>query len=383
MKINHYIYIKTKVSNPSRLLMKLYKLGINIYDVIKKDNVLYLKILYQDYPKIKQKIFGVSFTITTDTGIYRLKKSLTSLKITCFILFIFLLNLCSSFIIKINIIHSNKEIRALVQNALEENGIKLGSFKKNYTELQTIKTKIINTYQDQIEWLEIEAIGMTYTIRIEERIINKPQNEEKYCHIVALKSGIISHIESQKGEVLVKNGHYVTKNDRLISGEIKFNDEVKNNVCAKGNIYAEVWYTTTVHLPLNYETKTKTGKMRYNIALETPNNKYKIFKSRLKNYETQEKKLFTFLNFTLYLYQEYEITTQENKYDLESGLQKALKLADEKITLNHSQNERINTRKVLKKTLNNSTIDIEIFYSVIENITKVEEYSITEEKEGS
>ena len=44
------------------------------------------------------------------------------------------------------------------------------------------------------------------------------------------------------------------------------------------------------------------------------------------------------------------------------------------------ENEKIMTRKVLKKSINNSTIDVEIFYSVLENIGKGEEYFVTEEE---
>ena len=67
---------------------------------------------------------------------------------------------------------------------------------------------------------------------------------------------------------------------------------------------------------------------------------------------------------------------------MESGTERAIELADQKIETNFLEKERIKLRKVLKNTLNDSTIEVDLFYAVIENISAVEQYSITMEKEG-
>ena len=53
------------------------------------------------------------------------------------------------------------------------------------------------------------------------------------------------------------------------------------------------------------------------------------------------------------------------------------------VVLQLKEEEKIKSRKVLKKSINDSTIDVELFYVVIENIAKVEEYTVELEKEGS
>ncbi len=381
--MKHYIYIKTKVRNQNKILVKLYKNKINVYDCIKKGNEIYLKVLNDDYEKIKKEIVTAKFYYVTDSGIFKLKKMITPLKIFAVILFLFLTNFFSNIIIKVNVVHSNKEIRDLVTKALDLEGIHIWSIKKDYNTLQNIKNKILNEYKDRLEWLEIENIGMSYVIRIEERIINNYEEENKYCHIIASKSGIIDSITSTKGEILVHEGQYVNEGDILISGEIKYNDEVKNDVCANGNAYAEVWYKTKVSLPIEYKTITRTGKKRFNISIETDSGIYKILRSRLLTYETERKVLFRFFNFTFYKEIEYETIETKENYDLENGTKKAMELADEKIKMKFSEFEKINTRKVLKNIVNDSTIDVEIFYSIIENISKREEYEKLVEDEGS
>lgn len=383
MKLKHYIYIKCKARNHTRILVKLYKNKINVYDVTQKEDELYIKVLESDYERIKKEIVTAKFYYVDDSGFFRIKKRITPLKIFAVLLFLFLTNFFSNVIVKVNVIHSNKEIRDLVSKSLDSEGIHVWSLKKDYQELQKIKEKILSTYKDRLEWLEIESVGMSYVVRIEERIINQFNEENKFCHIIASKSGVVDSVTSTKGEILVHEGQYVKEGDILISGEIKFNEEVKNNVCASGNAYAEVWYETHVSLPIEYITKERTGKKRWNLSFESDSGKYKILRSRLATSETESKVLFRFFNFTFYWDTEYETLETKNYYDVSAGITKALELADEKIQTKFREFEKIKSRKVLKNSTNDSTIEVDVFYSIIENISKVEEYTITTEEEGS
>lgn len=384
MRIEHYIYIKCKVRNQNRILVKLYKNKINVYDVIQKGDEIYVKVLESDYERIKKTIVTAKFYYVSDSGFFRIKKMITPLKIFAVLLFLFLTNFFSNVIVRVDVIHSNKEIRDLVRKSLDAEGIHVWSFKKDYATLQSIKEKILNAYKDRLEWVEIESVGMRYVVRIEERIINHFESENKFCHIVASKSGVVDSIVSTKGEIVVHEGQYVKEGDILISGEIKFNEEVKNNVCASGSAYAEVWYETHVTLPIEYITKERTGKKRFNLSFESDSGKYKILRSRLVTHEDESKVLFRFFNFTFYLDTEYETIETKNKYDLESGTKVALDLATEKIQTKFKKNEKIKVQKVLKNTINDSTIEIDVFYAILEDIAKLEEYTVTNvEEEGS
>ena len=162
--------------------------------------------------------------------------------------FLILVNFFSQVIVSVTVIHENKEIRNLVTKELEEKGIKSFSLRKNYEALNAIKKEVLNQYKDQLEWLEIENVGMKYIVRVEERIINQPKDPKGFCHIVASKSGIVDQVKVSHGEALVQKGKYVEAGEVLISGEIKFNEEVKNNVCAEGEVLAEVWYLSLIHI---------------------------------------------------------------------------------------------------------------------------------------
>ncbi|MCI9280360.1 MAG: hypothetical protein HFJ02_06155 [Bacilli bacterium] len=378
--MKHYIYIRTKVVNKNKVLMKFYKNRINVYDVQERDAYLYLKIDVQDFKKVKKTIVTSKFYYIDDSGLFHLKRVLTPLKVLSVLFFLLLVNFFSQVVVSVNVIHENKEIRNLVAKELEEKGIKSFSLRKNYEALNAIKKDVLNQYKDQLEWLEIESVGMKYIVRVEERIINQPIEPKGFCHIVASKSGMVDQVKVSHGEALVQKGKYVEAGDVLISGEIKFNEEVKNNVCAEGEVLAEVWYQTSVSLPIHYQEKEKTGKKRYNLGVGMKSGNYKIFKSRLQNYVTEEKEWFRFFDFSFIKMTEYEVLTHERELTLEDGVTLALEKADLNVQMKLKENEKIITRKVLKKSINNSTIDVEIFYSVLENIGKGEEYFVTEEE---
>lgn len=380
----HYIWIRTKSSNPNKLILKFQNLNVSINNLrYEQDNIL-LEIKEKDYDKIKKYLISYEFIKEKNSGIFNLKDKLKKYnRFICAIIFgIAVIYFLSNVIVKVNVIHSKKEIRNLVTNELEEYGIKRLTFKKSYGEIQKIKEKILAKHPDRLEWIEIETDGMIYNVRIEERIITDITKENKFCHVVASKSGIVKKIVTFKGVANTHINSYVSKGDILISGAIKHNEEVKNNVCANGKVYGEVWYTVDVTLPLEYEVATKTGKMRYNFMYQDREGEHVILNSRLENKTVTNHELFSFLGRKIYLQKEYETTVKKGTYGEKEALEAALKLAREKVSVNLDGNERIISQKVLKKSINDSKMMLEVFTSVEEEIGSSEEYTIDLAKEN-
>ena len=195
---------------------------------------------------------------------------------------------------------------------------------------------------------------------------------------MAKKTGLVTKIEAESGEVVTKKNAYVKKGDILISGTIKKDEETKNYVCATGSVFAEVWYSVKASVPLSYETKEKTGKVRWNIRLK--NNGYNdfLFKSRLENYVEEDKNLFTLFKTDIIFAKQFETINKTVTMSEEEAQNKALDLALEKISATLEEKEKIIDKKVLKKEVNNSTMNIEVFVSVLEQIGTRQEFSIVE-----
>ena len=311
---NHKLIVSVKAKNKNKLLLKIFELGISISKINYKKNELEFEVMLEDYFKLKKYLVSYKFNIKGSTGLDKIINIIKTKKVLFLniLLAIILLFIFSNTIISVRVIHSKKYIRDIVASSLEDYGVKKFTWKKNYKELNKIKNKILKKYPKNLEWLEIEKKGMIYILRVEERIITDITNDDSKCNLVAKKSGVIRKINYTKGQELKNVGDYVNEGDILISGSIKFNEEVKNSVCANGEVYAEVWYSSNVKLPLNYTKSKTTGKKRYNFAV----NDKKIFRSRLKNYVTKKKKMFKVFGVNFILLREYEVENKSYKYNL-------------------------------------------------------------------
>ena len=365
-------------------LKKIYRLNIDISNIkYLDDDKISFVTSKENFETIKNKVKDYQVSIKKDIGIYTIipliKKSrvfLIALSLGI-VIFIILQNI----IVKVDVIHSDKNLRESVKEQLEEYGIKRLSFKKSYKEIQIIKKKVLDKYPDTLEWIEIENVGMTYKVRMEQRIITKIKNSDGYCHIVAKKNGIITKVENDKGETIKQPNDYVSKGDIVISGIIKANEETKNNLCAEGKVFAEVWYNVYVSIPFNYQKKEKTGHKRINFMYDNQKEKKVILKSRFKNKIIKNKKIFSLFGVDFYIQTEYEVNTKNKKYNDREIIKRALDQTREKINIRLSDKERIIMQKVLKSNKKNSKIELEIFVSVEEEIGKLEHYEITENTE--
>lgn len=363
--MNKYILIKVK-NNISRFINKCKDRNIELYKIeyINKNEII-VKIKKEDFNNIKIFNYYSQIDFYKNIGLDYLKDKIYKQRyfILIFTILLLLMYFCSNIILKVNVIHSNKEVRELVLDELEERGIKKFSYKKNFKDLEKIKEDILENNKDKLEWLSITNIGMTYVIRVEERIIDKIEETETYCNIIAKKDALVSKIIATNGDILVAVNDYVHKNDVLISGDIIFNDGIMGSVCAKGEVIGKVWYTTNITLNRNYEEKVYTGKTRFNFVLN-----HKILR---KNKYTKYDKKYIIKNRFFSIYKEIEYKEVTKKYNEEEGINKALDNIDKKFKTKLGNLGSIVSKKVLKKEINNSTIYIEAFVVTEEVISEV------------
>lgn len=377
--------IKVKILEEERyVIKKLQRLEVDVFNIEKKGN----GIIYTINEKDLEKLENFELELITNLGIknliYKIKKNIHFLTVT--LLSIFIMFISSRIIVDIDIVHSDKEIREIIDEELTLNGIKPLSFKKSFNQIQIIKENIKSKYRDKIEWLEIIDEGMKYTVRIEERIITSKEEEAPYCNIISTKDAVVKNIKTLKGQSVVDENDYVKPGSLLISGQIKFNEQIKNLVCAEGVVYGVTWYTVSISFPYKHVNRIYTGKTNQNIAFELGSNYNRIFKVHLNKFETEKTKIFNIGNFAIYKERNKEYILKNSKYTKEEALEKALELGREKVKLNLDEEAIILSEKVLQTEDYDSIIEMDIFYSVKEIIGKqiIEEkpIEIIEEEKG-
>ncbi len=357
------IWVKTKYVNYYNLLSKLNYINLMIFDIKKNNNYVYLKINKEDFAKLSKYIKSYKFIIHSYTGLFSLINIVRS-KFLYFIITIvglLLFWILNNIIVDVEVLHQNSHLKEVLEYELIRLDVKPLTFKKDYDTLLQIKNEILDKYKDQIDWIEIEIVGMKYVIKLEERIINSEESKNDLCHVYALEDGLITDLKVTKGVANVSIGDYVKKGDLLINGNVLLNDEVISSVCAEGEVYAQTWYDVNVSIPYLYYENIKTGTMRYNLSIEHDNKETKILNDRIDYYESEKIVLFDLFGYKLFLEKQYEIEKIEKKYTEEEIVNEALNLAEEKVLLKFSTKDSILSKNVLKKTQNNSTIDIDIF----------------------
>ena len=343
---------------------KIYLSNISYID----NNKISCIINLDDYKKIKRLNYYSKIKIVSYVGINKVKEMIKNniFYIIIFILAFILIDIITSYIVDIEVIHSSSSIRKLIYKELDNNNVKKYSFAFDFNELDKIQKNILNNNKDRLEWISITKDGMKYIIRCEERKIKKINKESGYRNIVAKKDAYITKIISTKGVNLVRSGEYVKKGDVLISGEIKLYEEVKGDTLATGYVYGNVWYNVEVSIPKEENKKEYTGKSRFNINI---NDKI-FFKNKYKYFSQENIREIKILGLKIKFYKEKEYGYKKHILSDEE----IENLVNDKIKEKFSNIGTISSQNVLKKEINNSTIDYRVFVICNELINEYQYY---------
>lgn len=369
------VRVTIKGKNIERFLKRLASKHIELYEITYISyNEITIIILKSDYEKVEEMKTIYELNMTNVYGMERIKQIIRKNKymILAFIVGAILLYGLTHTTFEIEIVHNSKELRTLLKEQLKENGIDKWKWVKKYDDIQKIKNNILEKYKDKIEWLEIEVVGTKYIVRVEERILTEEKPLYELQDIVAKKSAILLKVEGESGEIVKNINDYVKAGDTVISGNITLNEEIKTQIAATGKIYGEVWYRSTVEYPLSYYEEQETGKKNTVFTFQFLNKRIELFNFHpYKHKKIETKTIWKSNLFPISFVKENqkEVTVIDEKYNKKQAVQKAIQAATEKIERNLSEKEKIIRVQQLKVDVNKSTIIVELFFAVMEDIT--------------
>ena len=349
-----------------RFIRFLYKRGVFFNKISYDNNIYYIIVDKENYNKINAikttyivkitRVYGPLFLAVT------IKKNAFFI-ITFLISLIFLFVLCN-IVFDVVIVTDDLKLKEYLFDELKDNNIKKFTLIKDYDERSNIKNKILDNNRDKLEWLEIENVGVKYIVRLDKRIIKEKKKEERVRNVVAKRDGIILKIDATKGEIVKKVNDYVKKGDIIISGSIHKGEDIKDNVSATGNVYAEVWYKVKVVLPINYYEE-KHINSKHSLSLNFLNKK------------ASENIIFSdFFGIFNVSYDKVDNVIVNDSVNTIINESDALDIARNKLLSRLTDDCHIISQKRLKTTLSHSTITIEVFYKVYENISSFDYYSV-------
>jgi len=368
------VWIKIDSKNYYNVLIKLNDIGIILFDNKKYDKYILIKTTYENYKRIKKYLISYNISIYSNSGLSKIKEILKKYQVftISIILGIILLFLANNMIFKVEVKSPKINIQNLLISELKKYNLGSMKLKKNHNKVEVIVNKILDNNKDVLEWLEIKYDGLIMIVNVTEKTKTKSENNYNNCNIIASSDAKISSLNIYRGVPLKEINDYVLKGEVILSGSILYNEEVKNTVCASGEIYGEVWYKVKVEIPYEETYIKYTGKNRYNLNVKINDNKYKIFKSRISNIKDKEIKLYKLNDFEINLVKEREYVKKIKTLSENEAYEKGINTALEKVQLKLDDNEEILYKKVLKKGVNDSTIYLEIFIVTKENIGELQ-----------
>ena len=351
-----------------------------------KSTIMYAKVRKNDYKRLRQiaKKTKSKMKIQSKKGLPFTARKYKKRKVfgIVFVAVISAIIVSSNYIWNIEIQGNSSITKQEIVQTLEKNGLTIGTSKNNIDTNSIINQ--IRLQRDDIAWMGITVKGTNAIVKIKE-IDKAPTviDENKYCDIVADKTGIITKIDVQNGTAAVKIGDIVEKGTVLVNGYLEGKYTGIRNVHSVATIEARIWYTKRAKEPLEQQILEETGKQEKKYSIKFKKNQINLFKtlSNFQKYDTinESKKLTLFSNFYLPI-ELIKITNKEQIskqkiYTQEELVNKITNQLKQELEQEIKDKEGITNINVNTYTIDES-VEVEVTYEVLEKIGIEQEINI-------
>lgn len=301
------------------------------------------------------------------------------------ILFTALLFVLSNMVWNVQVSGADPKVEHEIRQVLNDLGVQNGKFQSSLPSPENIQYAI-NDRVDKVAWVGANLNGTTYNFRVVEKEVPKQEKKLTPRNLVASKEAVVHDIYVEQGKAKVKPNDYVQKGDVLVSGKIGKKHHHKI-IPAKGKVFGETWYETTVSVPLSSDFKTYTGKQTAHhavkiLGLRIP---YWGFSSpEFQHYDVKTKKTpVHFLGWKLPVSLEKKSYLQtkevEHSYTKKQAVKAAKQLGKKDLQTKLGKKDKIKSGKILRRSLENGKVKVLLYYTVIEDIA--EEQPLVQNKE--
>jgi similar to stage IV sporulation protein len=177
-----------------------------------------------------------------------------------------LLAVSSLFVWRIEITGAEAVSEIEIRNALEDSGVRIGSFWPAFTS-DSIRSRVLVKIPE-LKWLSVSVFGSRALIGVRERTeIPALIGKDEAIKQVAREPGLIESVSVLRGYPLMRRGQTAAGNDTLITGAVPSGFAGTKITHAEGRVMARTWYEISAILPLEYSRKAYTGEEKTRYAL--------------------------------------------------------------------------------------------------------------------
>ena len=171
----------------------------------------------------------------------------------------------SQFVLTIEITGNENISDAVILRQLQRFGVSPGAFGPGLDRRQIEQEILLEV--PELSWMTINLKGTRVEVQVREvQKAPKRIDESGFYHVVASADGIITHVEPELGDAVVKKGDTVSRGEVLISGTVTMEPPIYSDlptryydVHARGRVWARTWRTITAVIPEETAAKIYTG----------------------------------------------------------------------------------------------------------------------------
>ncbi|MFP7199631.1 sporulation protein YqfD [Lysinibacillus halotolerans] len=345
-------------------IQNLHSKGVKIKNVTHLDNEIRFEITRKDINIVRtiRKKYRVKVKIQylQISRIFQ-KNSWTAIGL---LLLICIPIVASQFVWKVEVQSDIPEVRVAVEKIVNE---KLSLAKPTLRGKVESDFEIRQTIMEELRdlsWVHILKTGSSMTIvpQLAPITDNRDNINEGKNHLIAAKSGVITHFEISSGERRVLPNTTVYKGDTLVSGVISVGDK-SVVVGASGEVYADYWLETEFSIPKELQLISASSR-EWTIDFKMNNDKKEQGKSFQKIDLPEWLSKFIEIKRT----QKYITVTEEiTEERIESFI---LPLLHEKILKSLPPKTIIKKENILHVTFDDDKVKGKVLFLVNENIAE-------------
>lgn len=171
----------------------------------------------------------------------------------------------SQFVLTVEVVGNETVSTAAILEELRRQGVHPGVYGPSIDE--NLVGSAVRLNMKELVWVSVNLHGTRAEVLVRERS-PKPEivDESIPSHVVAVASGIITHMDVFSGSPQFQEGDTVIEGDILISGIVDLQEPEYSQadlgtltVHADGKVYARTWRTLSASLPLEGQVKVYTG----------------------------------------------------------------------------------------------------------------------------
>ena len=189
----------------------------------------------------------------------------------------------SRFVLTVEVAGNERVSTAVILGQLRQLGVRPGVYGPSIDRQQVAQEALLEL--GDLAWMGINLHGTRLEVIVRESVQTpKRIDEAGYYDIVAEADGIITHVEAELGDAVVKEGDTVLAGETLISGLVTLEPPQYSELPdryyqthARGRVWARTWRVLTASIPMEAAVKEYTGAEKSAWSLNVLGRRIEIF----------------------------------------------------------------------------------------------------------